>query len=53
MPLVINSLAGGDTHARIQIFADRSNSKKPGMRQPVADAPGLKRNPIKSAELLM
>ena len=31
-PLVINSLGGGHTckHTRIQTFADRSNSKKPG-----------------------
>ena len=33
MPLVINSLWGGHTHAnthtRIQTFADKSNSKKP------------------------
>ena len=27
--LVINSLGGGHTHARIQTFAGRSNSKKP------------------------
>ena len=33
MPLVINSLGGGHTHihTRIQTFADRSNSNKPGM----------------------
>ena len=35
-PLVINSLGGGDTHthARIQTFGDRSNSKKPGAHRP-------------------
>ena len=38
MPLVINSLgADTQTHTHIQIFADRSNSKKPGWC-----APGLK-----------
>ena len=42
-PLVVHSLGGGDTHTHthkhtcIQIFADRSNSKKPGWR-----VPGLK-----------
>ena len=36
-PLVNNSL-GADTHTRIQIFADRSNSKKPGAHQPAAGA---------------
>ena len=38
MPLVINSLRGGHTHATthksLQIFVDRSNSKKPGACQP-------------------
>ena len=33
-PLVINSLGDGHTHARIQTFADRSNSKKPGAHWP-------------------
>ena len=36
MPLVINSLRDGHTHARkhtpIQTFTDRSNSKKTGVR---------------------
>ena len=45
-PLVINSLGGGHTHTRkhththththIQTFTDRSNSKKPSTRRPVA-----------------
>ena len=53
MPVVVNSL-GVDTHAntqtyththttrkftRIQTFADRSNFKKPGVRQPQAGTP--------------
>ena len=43
-PLVINSLGGGhththaNTHTRIQTFADRSNSKKPGVCRLVAGA---------------
>ena len=34
MPLVINSLRGGHTHTHTHIlkFADRSNSKKPGLK---------------------
>ena len=47
-PLVIDSLGGGHTHThtqtRIQKFADRSNSKKPG-------APGLKTNSYSSCTL--
>ena len=31
VPLVINSLRGGDTHTCIPTFVDRSNSKKPGV----------------------
>ena len=34
-PLVIDSLGGG--HTRIQKFADRSNSKKPGARLVIID----------------
>ena len=39
-PLVINSLGGRhtSTHTCIQTFVDRSNSKKPGVHQPVANA---------------
>ena len=40
MPLVVHGLRGGHTHANthacIQIFTDRSNSKKSGTRRPVA-----------------
>ena len=34
MPLVVHSLGGGHTHKHtcIRTFADRSNSKKPGVR---------------------
>ena len=51
-PLVISSLKGGHTHTckhthththtRIQTFADRSNSKKPGTLACGWRAPGLK-----------
>ena len=38
IPLVINSLGGGHTpkhtHTCIQMFMDRSNSKKPGVHRP-------------------
>ena len=36
-PLVINSLGGGHTHTHAT-FADRNNSKKPGMCRLVAGA---------------
>ena len=46
IPLVIHSLGGGDTHTRkhtrIQTFANRSNSKKPGVHWPEAGTPGSK-----------
>ena len=35
-PLVINSLRGGHTNTHTQTFADRSNSKKPGVCRPTA-----------------
>ena len=38
MTLVINSLEGGHTHINIQTFANRSNYKKSGTRQPMAGA---------------
>ena len=48
-PLVINSLEDGHTHTRIQTFADRSNSKKPGTRWP--HMPGLKWPPFKTIKI--
>ena len=44
MPLVINSLGGGHTHAhaRLQTFADRSNFKKPGAPRPQKADPSAK-----------
>ena len=41
VPLVINSLGGRHTHMHTDIYG-QSNSKKPGMHQSVAGAPGLK-----------
>ena len=33
---------GADTHICIQMFADKSNSNKPGAHWPLASTPGLK-----------
>ena len=38
MPLVINSLRGGHTTNMLTDIHEQSNSKKPGMRRPVASA---------------